>query len=198
MKNKKLQLLATLLIATALLHFNGCACKKQILGPDGLPPITDTGANTFGCMVNGKLFVPDGKGFYGLTGMVPLICAYDILDGRHNLFLSGAIRTATTISSVYLGCDSLALIEGQTYILKLDSMGNASAGYRHSLRNSDGSGTINTYSTANDTNLTGKLTITHLDKFQRIISGTFWFNAVNDQNPYDTVKITQGRFDMKF
>lgn len=39
-------------------------CKKSHFD---LPPETTTGANTFGCKVNGKVFVPrDGKGKPGL------------------------------------------------------------------------------------------------------------------------------------
>ncbi len=32
------------------------SCKKEKTGADGLPPATQTGANTFGCLVNGVLF----------------------------------------------------------------------------------------------------------------------------------------------
>ena len=37
----------------------GIACKKKSDNPiDDLPPVTTTGANTFGCLVNGELFIP--------------------------------------------------------------------------------------------------------------------------------------------
>ena len=42
----------------------------------------------------------------------------------------------------------------------------------------------------------GVLTITKLDHSNRIISGTF--NAILFKQGCDTIKITEGRFDMKF
>jgi hypothetical protein len=40
-------------------------CKKDNQGPskEQLPAITQTGANTFGCYVNGEIFLPRGSGF---------------------------------------------------------------------------------------------------------------------------------------
>ncbi len=37
-------------------------CKKDDLNAElaKLPPITQTGANTFGCLVNGKAYIPSG------------------------------------------------------------------------------------------------------------------------------------------
>ena len=52
-----------LLIATAL-AFTMCCKKTDTNSLDAelakLPPITQTGANTFGCLVNGKAYIPTG------------------------------------------------------------------------------------------------------------------------------------------
>ena len=45
----------TLLLALLLL-FIGCSSDSN--PEDGLPPATQTGANTFGCLIDGKLLVP--------------------------------------------------------------------------------------------------------------------------------------------
>ncbi|MBS1947911.1 MAG: hypothetical protein JST47_09105 [Bacteroidetes bacterium] len=46
------------ILAISLLSLvDGCSCKKSVAEPQ-LPPITQTGANTFGCKVNGKVWVP--------------------------------------------------------------------------------------------------------------------------------------------
>ena len=42
----------------------------------------------------------------------------------------------------------------------------------------------------------GELYINHLDKVNHTVSGTFWFNGVNQNN--DTIKIREGRFDMQY
>jgi hypothetical protein len=36
----------------------GAKCKKDNIEINKLPPITQTGANTFGAVVNGKVFLP--------------------------------------------------------------------------------------------------------------------------------------------
>jgi hypothetical protein len=42
----------------------------------------------------------------------------------------------------------------------------------------------------------GELKITRLDTQQKIISGTFWYDAINPQG--EIVKIRDGRFDMHY
>ena len=45
----------------------------------------------------------------------------------------------------------------------------------------------------------GKLTITYLNEAERIISGTFYMNLVNDRCEGDTLmKVTDGRFDFRY
>jgi hypothetical protein len=43
---------------------------------------------------------------------------------------------------------------------------------------------------------TGELTLKKFDTVNQIASGTFWFTAVNNNG--DTVKVTDGRFDVRF
>ncbi|MCW3074373.1 MAG: hypothetical protein JWP69_1442 [Flaviaesturariibacter sp.] len=47
------------LIAVASLMLTSVSCKKD-KDNDKLPPITQNGANTFGCLVNGKVWLPKG------------------------------------------------------------------------------------------------------------------------------------------
>lgn len=49
-------------LALFVLLFTGMTCKKSYIEKNELPPITQTGANTFGCYVNGDVFVPRGSG----------------------------------------------------------------------------------------------------------------------------------------
>lgn len=57
----------TMLVSVSLLLLT---CKKE--GP--LPYATQSGQNTFGCMINGKPYVPDGGG--GWSGIKPLEGGY--------------------------------------------------------------------------------------------------------------------------
>lgn len=43
----------------SLLTASGCK-KNKLSELDKLPPATQTGANTFGCLVNGKAYLPGG------------------------------------------------------------------------------------------------------------------------------------------
>ncbi|MDB0602044.1 DUF6252 family protein [Tenacibaculum maritimum] len=52
----------------------------------------------------------------------------------------------------------------------------------------------NTYKTTSI--ITGELTITHHDYNKAIISGTFWFDAIN--NIGEKIEVREGRFDMKY
>ena len=62
--------------------FMGASCKKnkpQKTELEKLPPVTQTGANTFGCLINGKAFTPKG---YSGTGTPNPKIIFDIgLDG---------------------------------------------------------------------------------------------------------------------
>jgi hypothetical protein len=49
----------------------------------------------------------------------------------------------------------------------------------------------------NDNIITGQLTITHFDKQKQIVSGTFYFDAV-ETTKGDTVNVTDGRFDKNY
>jgi len=58
MKNLILSFIVTICVGMLSLS----SCKKEKLGIDGLPPITQTGAQTFGCLIDGTLFKPKGSG----------------------------------------------------------------------------------------------------------------------------------------
>src|SRR5690554_6523302 len=80
------------------------------------------------------------------------------------------------------------LEEGMIYVLRADNS-NHSGAYRINRIN-------NFQSFETNTEYTRELHITKLDKEKNIISGTFWFDAVNEQGT--KVEIREGRFDMVF
>ena len=55
-------------------------------------------------------------------------------------------------------------------------------------------GVQNQYSTTPQ--VVGEMTITKLDFENNIVSGTFWFDAINDEG--EIVEVREGRFDMQF
>ncbi|MEO6837649.1 MAG: hypothetical protein ABI185_04635 [Ginsengibacter sp.] len=69
----------TFLIISSLffITLTGSKCKKDkpINPVDQLPPATQSGANTFGCLIDGKVFLPKGP------SLGPILqCAYQYLN----------------------------------------------------------------------------------------------------------------------
>jgi hypothetical protein len=166
------------------------ACKKhqQKTSVDQLPPATQTGANTFGCIVNGKVFVPKGN---SLTPR--LKCAYQFLNtdyskGYFFQLSAGDLSNSNDITGVGIYTDSLQVSTGN-YNLGDNKKGYAYASYV--IINNQQNNSLYT-----QTSLPGQLTITKLDETNQIVAGTFWFTIVNTNG--DTIKVTDGRFDMKF
>ena len=78
------KIITVILLSTLL----GASCKKtNTPSPtDQLPPTTQTGANTFGCLVNGKVYVPKGSSGTGSPNPKTI---YDIgLNGVPNLLIN--------------------------------------------------------------------------------------------------------------
>lgn len=169
------------------------SCKKHVVPPVDqlslLPPATQTGARTFGCLVNGRAFVPKNRSF--LEGPI-MQCNYIYTSGGFYFDVSGGNDNSNgTPVSILIQTDSLAIKEGQT----LPLTGYATAG--------EASGTYITSASSvspllyfhTNSNVGGQVSITHMDTIKQIVSGTFYFTAVTNG---DTVKITNGRFDMPY
>ena len=180
-----------IIAASFVLLISGCRKNKPVNPIDQLPPETQTGANTFGCLVNGEVFKPGGLQLSGGS----LSCVYQLIyrnttDG-YVFGISGGKRGSNSeIKDVGFRLDSTQVIEGKTYNLGKQIKGD---GYgQYSYYGTIGSGTI--YQT-NDI-FKGSVTFKKFDLANQIASGTFWFNAVNPNG--DTVKIRDGRFDVRY
>lgn len=75
---------------------SSASCKKDKASEDQLPAATQIGANTLGCLVNGKVFVPKG---YGSTGRPNPYVQYDYgLNGQPYLIIEGQQYTSNQIN----------------------------------------------------------------------------------------------------
>ena len=161
------------------------SCKKQPVDQLSLlPPATQTGANTIGCLVNGAAFVPKSSGIVLGT---PFKSQYSFTAQGYVFYIAGGNRGSDgTVSNVSIQTDSLKISEGEILLLsKYATPGMASGAYAY-----------NSTSYQTNANVTGALTITHLDTINLIVSATFHFNAISKEG--DTVKITDGRFDVHY
>lgn len=141
-----------------------------------LPPATQTGEYTFGCLLDGKAFVPCCTGN-------PLDAVYQYVNGGFYFALQGNKTIGNDYFSIAVCTDSLQIQEGQTYQLK-----NAIPGNAYGRFFSTGIATF----TSDIQN--GELTITHLGP--QIVSGTFWFDVLDSQD--NLRQIREGRFDMEY
>jgi len=167
------------------------ACKKNnhtITDPNnvpGLPLATQIGANTFGCLVNGVPWVPQGFG-----GTNNLSIDYDprINNGIFSISAENII-SQNNFSSIGIGIrDSLNFMKAP---LQLNLNNNTVYGIFYSDRNC--------FITYFDTTVSrkGTLILTTYDKTKRVIAGTF--DAILFKfGCTDTIRITKGRFDLKF
>lgn len=163
-------------------------CKKDDTSNElvKLPEATSVGANTFGCLVNGKAYLPQGS----YLSPPELQVFYQQLINGDNLSIKAYNKSDAynNIQLINLSVDSLNLKSGVSLNLKLKSKESAFAEFDFIA------GSFKAYSTTIGS--VGNLTITNLNESAKIISGTFFFNAVTSTN--DTVKVTNGRFDLQY
>lgn len=164
--------------------FNSCNSDDDNL--NRLPPETQTGANTAGCLVNGKVFLPKQEGLNPA-----LVCNYEFIDGEFFFNLVIRDNRGQGVKTVSVRTQRIDLEAGSTYILNIDntiSIDFTGGGGVYSINASDFFYT--------NTIKTGELKITRLDLQSSIISGTFWFDAVNEAG--ELVEVREGRFDVQF
>ena len=181
-------MLRKLLLYLALLLLTQCSKCKDAPAPadpaSQLPPATQTGVNTLGCLVNGQPYTPQGNtgtSNFGLTydpgfrGGAIVIETYRV-EGNRTKFLSIDAAPVNTVGNYSLdlgaGIGEVLYSNGELSLcgVMYDSRGVT---YRKS-----------------------RLIITRFDSNSRIIAGTF--DAIIARTGCDTLKITQGRFDAKF
>lgn len=185
-----LSFLALLLILTCLCS-SSCKKDKNKNPVDQLPPETQTGANTFGCLVDGKAFKPAGSALSGpnLAGIYQYI--YNGSPNGYVFWIKGTNKKdPRNITSVGFGFDSVQIQVG-VYPLRVQKKGQGVGGISYY---NDMFPIGNLFNTNED--VIGEMNLKKFDLTNQIASGTFWFNAVNDKG--DTVKITDGRFDVRF
>lgn len=177
------------IVSLFLILFLLFSCDKDgslINQKEKLPSITSTGANTVGCLINGKVFLPHQSGINPSVN-----CFYQVEGGEQYFVMNFADFRNGKHEMVVLMLRKVEVKEGQVY--KLDKAFTIAPSL---------TGALGVYSSAENqlfyTNeiVTGELKITRLDISKSIIAGTFWFDAVNDKGA--KVEIREGRFDWNY
>ena len=171
-----------LLCLLALLSSTTCERKH--------PEPTKDGLNTFGCYVNGEEFNVKGQ-----LGNPPTSTNIELFGDREFLAVIGHnYKTNLKYVTLRLSQDSLKkgtrnfiLSEHPTYIdykaiVKAESWGGIY--YKNNQEAATGAGN------------SGEVKISKYDTINRIISGTFYFNARHQNG--EIIEVSNGKFDMKY
>jgi hypothetical protein len=146
--------------------------------PISLPEATQTGANTFGCKVNGEIWVANGNSNYRSIASN----AYNVETGGFEVFGYNT-KDFEGRTSVRAGCNNCF---GVGVYTDFDIYPHYFSG---SIGDIDqGGGHI-------DTTGSSFVEITRFDLENRIISGTFEYDLYDKENG-QKIKITEGRFDL--
>ncbi len=178
-----------LIILLNLISFIFASCEFNPIWKENdnpqLPPVTKTGEHTLGFKLNGKVVVSEGSLFDTRT--------HAGVNGKY-LSISGEDwRTGGEITLRLFG-DTLApwtwKVPGVYYLEGKDSI---NSGFITDFQiNPD----ADYFVTDSKRGASGEVHISKLDPANGIISGTFWFDAIN--NSGDVVEIRDGRFDISY
>jgi DNA-binding beta-propeller fold protein YncE len=163
------------------LTFSLFTCKQT----DLLPQATQEGKNTFGCLINGKAYIPDGgNGFlppkpvnggftvsYGAKRLSIFVRVYAKDNRRVQIYVDDYV-----VGRYLLNSDTRtqpASLEPKSYGLYISPEGDE-------------------YVTSSK--YTGQVTILKADTTTGVISGSFYFKAYTPTG--QTVSISDGRFDV--
>jgi hypothetical protein len=184
------------LLALSLITFH-TGCKKEKIPDDPmkvkLPPPTQEGLNTVGCRINGVPFVRS-RGFSIYPEKDPLQASYDfrrkifqIIARRFNLKENdGWITTVVLLGSTF---DKEGVYDIESGPLGLSDTSSVCGDFSY--------GQSSSYYDKLFHVIRGRMNITRFDRELKIVAGTFEYDAYS-KKCRDTVRITEGRFDVKF
>ena len=160
---------AGMLTVLCLVVYSSCDDDDR---PERLPPLTMEGKNTFGCLVNGKVWVAKSKDFNARSVYAQYQSILTIGATSNSASFSFAVFDPITINTEY----------------SFQNTSSARAYYVEKSRSP--------YCVYEDYHVTkGTIVIRKLDLANNIVCGTFEFTTYNPDCG-DTVKVTEGRFDI--
>jgi hypothetical protein len=145
----------------------GCECEEEKMV---MPPITSVGAHTFGCYINGDMFVHPKRKFVGQFG--------------HSSLYADLKPSDLHVYSYDFNNRYISIVDSCVEVGKINRP--KSAVYRDEM---------NARFVMED-DLEGEIILSRFDPYNQIVSGTFSFSARNEKTD-SIVTISEGRFDIK-
>ena len=170
------------LVLIVLLSILSCTKTEEI---DKLPPMTTEGKNTFGCLVNGKTWIPKTEGGGLFNEKLTVRYENEGLNIQANLRLNNdEIFQRLSVTAVFIDVGSYQIspppFDGIVYFnLKNKPMGTIECTSYKCI--------------PEDT----QIEILYIDTSKRIISGTFSYKNLTNRCG-DIINITDGRFDVRY
>ncbi len=164
-------------------------CEKN----DILPDITEEGLNTFGMLVDGKIWKPYTP--ISIVGPISL----DIKYSTHSHLLNIEALNTKKGQGLSFYAEKIQSVGYYNFSYRnnfkaSDTSCHSCIYYKDSTRFEDESGIYNAYKLTDSVN--SVINITRLDTFRSIISGTFSLNLKNPSGKI--INITEGRFDFHY
>jgi hypothetical protein len=187
-----------LLLISGLMFLTSCFNEEVF---PTLPPETQEGLNTFGCLVDGVLLTPtdgqDGFGGQGASGINVDYAKDSLVNSLRPPYLAIFARNySSNIGPEYV----------YLYIPSLSSKGSFTINASNGLKNIDSPPHAHLYAGIWQSDKTflkylsldnsGTADITRMDTINAIISCTFSATLVDEETRLDTIRVTEGRFDI--
>ncbi len=168
----------------------GVGCKKETTASNSsnlnvLPPLTHEGKNTFGCKVNGEVWVAYAP--FTVGGAVSMEGSYTSSTGRFYLKGTRKSNEDNIFENVVINTvDIFSIGDYEMYVPHEQVVGFSEYNGNYDCGN---------YYKKLDS--PERISITYFSINEGVISGTFEMDLVNPSCPGDTIKIREGRFDWR-
>jgi hypothetical protein len=177
MKTSLTTLLLPITIGMACISTLSCCKKKPI---DKLPPATQEGKNTMGCLIDGDAVFTEGRYKAQLLGCSNGI---DILGGSNYVNIEFRKCGSPTVT-LHLSKASIVpglILLNKTAVLQTDN---------YAILDMN----LNAIKYKTNDSVTGKVNFTTVT--DKILAGTFDFECIHELNKTTRKKVTDGRFDI--
>ena len=162
------------------------SCTKEVTE---LPPATQTGANTFGCKVDGSFWVPSG---FSIFPTAPILEARMLPD--RTLIINARNFSKSPTETEFEMVIKNVLAPGDYFLNTNVIYPGLSASYAYYVRRKFNP--LNEWITT--AQVTGRVTITKIETgASAFASGIFEFDAASITNTGPVIRVTEGRFDVR-
>ena len=188
---KTIYLLLIALLATT------CDSDDPVDPASLLPPITTTGENTFGCLIDGKFFRPrDGRSTINSDNRGLRVVQTETDNWEVHVFDRKSERTGSLyihIEDFFVNSIGVYQLDAANGLRGIDGPNNS---YIYGRFWNPETQNYSNYHSFIDSGFIEILADNHNPGSYYIISGTFDAHLVNIDNPADSLYISKGRFDI--